>query len=193
MSETAKSVLSEIVALANDPSLTLEEVSSQLEEMHSRAEAVQDADGMALVVAVYDRVQTMSSQTGAAIDIAVAAREAARALQEQRDQALEEHQKLREAVENMDIGNEAVDRLIGDAEEMFYENLYMNDIYVTQDPAEDMISNGRISVEWAIADRFYDMLVGNSLDAVTPEIRQEIADFMVRIVGKAGGHEDQAE
>ena len=183
MSETAKSVLSEIVALANDPSLTLEEVSSQLEEMHSRAEAVQDADGMALVVAVYDRVQTMSSQTGAAIDIAVAAREAARALQEQRDQALEEHQKLREAVENMDIGNEA----------MFYENLYMNDIYVTQDPAEDMISNGRISVEWAIADRFYDMLVGNSLDAVTPEIRQEIADFMVRIVGKAGGHEDQAE
>lgn len=190
MSGAADEVLKEIVALTEDPALTLEALGQQLGDLYAKAEAASDGEVMAIVVGVYNRVEVMSQQTGAAIDIAAAAREAATTLQTQRDQALEAHEKLRTAIRDVDTSDEDVEMLVDQVAEDVQEVIYESGGYISYCPGCDITEQAQIPVVHDVAARFHDLITDDADGELTDALRKEIAEFMIRIVGKVDGHEE---
>jgi hypothetical protein len=180
----ATDVLKEIVALADDPSQTLEDVAGKLETMYRRAEDSQDDRGMQLVNTVYDGVLKLHEQVGTAVNVAVAAREIATELQKQRDAAIEEMKQ----VEEMNPDHPLVQEICEMAAEDYQEGLMNDGVYISYDPAYDITEEAQIPCSYDTASMFHNIITqycgGDGLNEVPLEIRQEIADFMAMIVKK---------
>ena len=181
-------VLQEIVAVAGDPSLTLDDLGQRMNLLYQLAEQREDKESVALVTTVWDGVVKLSEQAGHAINIATAAREIAKTLQEQRDVAIRAHEELVEAINDHDIGNPLINDLMDDMREVVQEDMWDDGIYISYSPAYDILE-AEIPVSYTVADAFHDILTGGRYDDVSEEIKQEIADFMVMIVHKVDGED----
>lgn len=179
-------VMQEIVALAGDPSLTLDQLGQNLAALSEHAEENGDRQAVALVAATWDGVNALSAQAGHAFNVAAAAKQVAEQMQAQRDMALQEHGDLVKAIDDMDVSNVKVAGLVEQAEEWFQESLMCSGAYVTNCPACDISSEreGVIPVSHEVADTFHDIITGALWGEFVDEdqIYAEIADFMTEIV-----------
>lgn len=178
-------VLQEIVAVAGDPSLTLDDLGQRMNLLYQLAEEKKDAESVALVTTVWDGVVKLSEQAGHAINIATAAREIAQTLKDQRDVAILAHEELIEAVNDIDMEDPLVAGLVEAVEDGYGENLMNSGCYITACPACDITEEAGFPVSHAVADAFHSIITGGYNDYdISDETMQEIASFMVQIVNK---------
>lgn len=193
--DTMQIVLGEIVAAAGDPGLTIEALQNHMTDLYNNAILDDDQPRADMIVAVWDKVGEIQQQAGTAINLAVAAREAVRAIEEQRDVALEEYNNLHAAVKNGDWRHpdvrELMDEVRDDAAEDAYEaasdeiwEALHTENYISQCPACDLTSDGAdLPLSHDMAWEFFHILTGAE-GPIREPLRQELADFITQFVHK---------
>lgn len=193
--DTFAIVLSEIVAAAGDPSITLSELQTHMTDLYNAAVLEEDQPRADLIVAVWDKVNEIQQQAGTAINLAVAAREAVRVIEEQRDIVMDEFNKLHHAVKNGDWRHPDVSELMDEIREEAAEDAYEaisdeiweaihTENYVSQCPACDLTSDGAdLPLSHDMAWEFFNILTGVE-GPIRDPLRQELADFITQFVHK---------
>lgn len=153
-------VVAELTATAGDPATTLDEVYKKLGDLYEEAERAENQPALVLISHAWELVNHLSAQTNQGITIAAAAREAAHVLQEQRDEAVHEHHELKRDIETGNRDNPLVDELYNDAYEEAEETMMSSGMYVSADPADDMINMAEINVNRRQAEMFHLFISG---------------------------------
>lgn len=181
MSDHVQEIVQQIVAVAGNPLESLESVGGQLRQLYDQAEQAGDGMAMQVVSQVWGEVQAMNQQTGAAVDLAAAAKKVAEEITGQRDALAEQHGKLVKDLNDVNVDNPLVDKVWDAATESYEEDLMYSDTFVSSDPGDDIVNsiNG-IPVTVTEARYFFDMLMGGfELDDIH---REKLADFIQHFV-----------
>lgn len=198
--DTQLTIRQEILSLAGDPSVPLEQIEGRMAELYNQAEAAGDANNMTLVAQSWEHVQIMHASAIKAHELAVAAKEAALEYQSQRDEALEELEEtsedrdaaradLEEVYEAMDepFGTdnarvrdlvEFIEEVSQDQMETYYDDMIHEQAY---DEAVDNIAEGLVKIDVSDEDarKFADVIVNSYLlPKLTDDQQRQIREFV---------------
>lgn len=192
-------VLSELYAIAADPTATMSDITESLGTIYHTAEAAGDERAMQLAIAVHERAQSLVAAADHAVGIAAAARQLAQELQQQRDALAQQHDELLTAARRGDYNHPVIGPAISDAhddgyeagQEAAHEELMYYGGFYTYDIAEDICCSGDIEIAEDDARAFHQYLTGglNCRHHAAAGLRAELAEFITQFVQKCREHD----
>lgn len=192
-------VLSELYAIAADPTATMSDITESLGTIYYTAEAAGDQHAMELAVAVHQRAQSLAAAADHAVGIASAARQLAHELQQQRDTLAQQHEQLLTAARTHDSGHPIIGKVLSAAfddgfeagQESAHEDFCAYGGFYTYDIAEDICSSGEIEIDEDDARSFFTYLTGglNCRHHAAAGLRAELAEFIIQFVAKCREHD----
>lgn len=178
-------IVAQVIAETGDPNLTaqaaVDAVARVLQPMWESASAVADEPQQRAIAEVYETFQVhidiMRQQGQQAIDLAVAAKEVAAELEEQRDAAIEAHEDLIDALQDHDTRHPIVSQVFESIVEMVHDGMQI-DGYYSQCIACDLLERiGEVNHDEA--ETLMECLVGDGLMYV-PKAQAEKLELMLR-------------
>jgi hypothetical protein len=211
-SDVQLSIQEEIVAAIGDLSQPMTYIEERLGYLHQQAEHAGDQEAMMLVVQTWEHVQIVHQAANTAQELAIAAKEMAETLNEQRNKALAELEAVSEERDDLigerDSAQEQLDDIKNDLrnpwdakshevssmvemiEDSAYEGFYQSiDTTGFEDDAYDRVWQNAldnltdIGVDSIKADAFVDIILNDYyMSKLTDAQRTELRDFIEQFV-----------
>jgi hypothetical protein len=183
-------IVAQIVSMTGDPNKTARDIKETIESLWFSAKQAKDVNGEAAVVAVWNaiggQVQLAAEQGQRGIDLAVAAREMALELTEQRDAAAKALQRKKKAIRTLDLNDPDVAK----AQEAVIDGIYEDGYSIVGDPASIIYNEVGIRCDYGAGGTFFTLLTDSDIyedigDATVAEaLKAELAAFINHFVAK---------